>query len=77
MDYALVILIATAVFMHLLEHYIKKCRKWIAIVNVFFHLSSFALFALLGRELIDLFVFFLSSSIVSLLMMMKEVKNGF
>lgn len=76
MDYYLIALIAIAVCLHLAEHFIRKCRKLLAVMNVLFHVASFFAFVLLGRELTDVFVFFLSSAICSPGLMLKEVKEG-
>lgn len=73
MDYCLLILIAIAVALHLIEHFIKKYKKCFAMINIVYHLFSFVIIALCGRELIDLFIFFLSSTIISHVLVLKEV----
>lgn len=73
MDYCLIILIAIAIVLHVVEHFTKKFKKHIAIINIIYHLCSFVIIASLGRELIDLFMFFLSSTVVSHIFALKEV----
>ena len=76
MDYGLLVLIIVAICLHLIEYCLKRYRKWLVIINVSFHLISFLLFAVLGKDLTDVFVFFLSSTVFMLLLALKEVKNG-
>ena len=76
MRFCLILFIAIAVVLHIAEYYLKKWRKFFVVINLLFHILSFSVFVYLGLELIDLFVLFLSSAIVALLFLLKEVKSG-
>ena len=76
MDYCLLFIIAGACILHVLEHWLTSCRRWLAVINVAYHILSFFGFLWLGYELLDVCVFFLSSCVLALGLTLREVKDG-
>lgn len=73
MNYCLLVLISIAIGLNLIEYICGKFKKYIVIINILFHLCSFAIIAICGLELTELFVFFLCSTVVSHILLLKEV----